>query len=235
MENTERLNTEFDISITFREKIEEQNPSQVTEKHSEVKSVLKSSEHIDWIIKLDDDGYNVYIGGKIHILDHEDLVKVIRKSPQLYYFIDKNREIFFHPKYIRIIDLNELGELSATIMLLNEKINIMLKEKSATELFDKFSNIHDIDVRLDDFKLIEVEEVLERYICIKVLNKRYLELTSQLDFNQKVYYFSFSFLLLPFFLGLSTFSLFIFPLSIFLICFSFYNVRRIRNKFFKLQ
>lgn len=220
-----RLNNDFDINETFREKIR-------TEKNEEFNNIdllkLERIENqrlqIDWIINVADGIYNVYIEHHIFSINEDELVKIIRFSPHLYY--SKENNFFFNINFIRMFfyekDSEEKDVLFAYVNKANDILKIKINFNSITDFFNYTSKIDFISLKESDFEMIKIKTLsgtTVKYIKKRMFEKEFKDLYTHYRFSLISVVSAMLFYFIPFipFIGVSKYSIAIFPITTVLI------------------
>lgn len=127
-----KLSSDFDISETFREKIKAKKGQKNTDLDlSKITEIISKKETIAKINYTTDGMHIVFTGDKIYPVNHDELVRIIRESPHLYY--SKADNMFLNLKLVRVIE-----------KINNEKVFLYYRENQEDlSVETKFDNLED--------------------------------------------------------------------------------------------
>lgn len=211
------LSKDFDISITFRERIREKTQQKDADLDLDViNSIIIQKHKIDYIQCSNDGINNLFLDGKRYSLNKDELIMIIRESDHLYY--DKKKQLFINLKLIRTIEKRGLQNV---VFSYNKGIGIEFLDTKFVNIDDLFTLIESAKIDIiskDDFDFFNI-----KYFKIKsqkfihknlfVNENKYLEESNRFSIinilSVSLFYF------IPFipYVGINEYSLWIFPLT----------------------
>lgn len=226
------LSNEFDISETFREKIRAKQKKQDADiEKDKVDEIISNKYKIAKIHNSSEGAYLVSTGDKKYSINHDELVLIIRQSPHLFY--DKKSNIFLNLKLIRVIEKMNNGKVWFYYKE-NEIIDgLETKYDDIEDFFDLVERSRQGDIDKKNFDFIKEKYFKKRvlkYVRKDLFEKDYKNLKMNNQLSLMTVFSASLFYIIPFipFVGITKYSLTIFPTTTVLILILLYQ--RIDNK-----
>ena len=242
MNDSYSLNSKFDISESFREKIRNQKNKKYNNiDKNKINKIENQKYKIDWIVYVSEGIYNLYINYDIIPLNSDELIKIIRFSPHLYYC--KKNNLFFNINYIRMFFYEINNDQLCLFTYVNkstEILKIRLDWDDISSFFEYISHIEGISIKEYDFELITVKifnSSFSKYVKRKMFEKEFKNLYRNYQFSLISVVSAMLLYFIPFipFIGISKFSISTLPITTILVISLLFSHFETKNKIKNLK